>query len=76
MPVTWQGKELKTLTDAELQIASGHLNYMHDKAIEQRDNPRYIKKFKNQPAPNMNADFVELKEAVDVELSTRLQNWK
>lgn len=64
-------KDFKDMTDTELVDASFVIEKMINQALEQRQNPKYIKKFKNQPIPEINPALIELKNNIANEFKQR-----
>lgn len=67
----WQDKELKDLTDTELLAANQSMVSMREFVEGKKLDPRYAKKFENQPLPEPNPSFVILKNEIEAEINNR-----
>jgi hypothetical protein len=67
----YQGKEIALMTNLELVTAAFSLNAVEAKFNTIRNDPRYLKKFKNQPPPAINPDFLALKAEVYEQIKKR-----
>ena len=67
----YREKEVAHLTDVELVEAAFALNEMQVKSDNAKNDPRYAKKFKNQPPKQLNPDFLALKAEVYSEIDRR-----
>lgn len=61
----------KYLSDKELIDASFNIEKLLQNGLELRQNPKYIKKFKNQPPPNINPALTELRDNIANEIKQR-----
>lgn len=64
-------KDFKEMNDSELINASFAMSKLLNKAVSLRDNPKYRKKFRNQPPPIINPAFSDLKNALNAEIQKR-----
>lgn len=71
MTAKWENKEVKDLTNNELVMASWTLENMKNFQEKRKNDPKYIKKFENQPEAPINPVFEELVEAITIELKNR-----
>jgi len=67
----YYSKDYKTMTESELISASFAIETILQKALTQRDNPKYRAKFKNQPPPSINPAFSELRDNIAAEIVKR-----
>lgn len=67
----YRDKDIAILTNAELVDAAFALNAQYVKFQNIQNDPRYLKKFINQPPPSINPDFIELKNEVYKEITKR-----
>lgn len=59
------------MDDQELEAAKFAVQALMDHALTKRDNPKYKKKFKNQPPPTVNPALLELKNKIELEIFKR-----
>lgn len=71
MLVKYGNKDILDMTLEELSRASEALQKTLDDRNELKNSPRYIRRFKNQSEPGINPAFLELKEAIELELNKR-----
>lgn len=64
-------RNFKEMNDQELVDASFNIEKLLEQRLELRKNPKYIKKFKNQPPPNINPALIELRDNIANELKQR-----
>lgn len=64
-------KDFKEMTDQELDDAIVAVEAILAKSLEARNNPKYKKKFANQPPPNINPAFIELQNNLANEFNER-----
>lgn len=62
------------MSDDELEAAKSAITSSINNAIEKRNNPKYKKKFKNQPPPTINPALLELKNQLELEIFKRKGN--
>lgn len=67
----WQEKNIKDLSDIDLLAARDTLKNMHEFKEKQQSDPRFIKKFENQPASIVNPVFEELQLEITNEIKLR-----
>lgn len=67
----WNGKEVAGLSDTELIAANQSVDDMYAKYEERKQHPKFVERFKNQPPPMMNENFVNLRNEITTELSKR-----
>lgn len=68
----WRGSDIKNLSDFDLLAAKSSLDGMHAFKEKQHADPRFEKKFENQPLPTVNPVF----EALQLEISAEILNRK
>ena len=72
-----KGKLIKDLFDDELFEVNNSLNDMHQKYLAKHLDPKVKKKFENQPTPEINPAFINLKTEIETEINNRkLKEWK
>lgn len=64
-------KDHASLSDADLLNASLAVESLLASSLNARNDPRYIKKFKNQPMPTINPVFLELRASINAEITKR-----
>jgi len=69
----YNGRDIKELSYKELVDASFALETMLSKALERRNHPKYRGKFKNQPPPEINPAFSELRNQIKAEIDKRIK---
>lgn len=67
----WKGTEINKLTNQELIDASFELNKIQSNYDNKISNPKFLKKFENQPIPTPNPAFIQLQEEVKTEIEKR-----
>lgn len=67
----WQNKEISALSDQELTAADWATKEMLSKLNTVRDSDKFKKKMLNQPTPNINPSFLELRNEIEVEIEKR-----
>jgi hypothetical protein len=74
-------KPIKDLSNDELLEASNSLNDMHANYLTKHLHPKVKEKFINQPTPEINPAFINLKSEIEAEVikrnsSNKLKEWK
>jgi hypothetical protein len=67
----YKDKEVQDFTDDELKETDFFLTAMYNNYNIAQTDPRYIKKFQNQPVPTINPVFIQLKQAIEDEIAKR-----
>lgn len=64
-------KDCHEMTDQELMAASFNVENILHKGLALRNDPRYLKKFKNQHPPNINPALLEIRQKIAAEIQKR-----
>lgn len=67
----WRGQNIKDLSDFDLLAASSQLDGMHEFKEKQHQDPRFARKFENQPKPTVNPVFEQLQSEISQEIENR-----
>jgi hypothetical protein len=70
-PQQWKGTDIPDLSNADLLEANTKLTEMLAFNEKQKQDERYLKRFANQPAPDINPQFSKLKTEIENELQKR-----
>ena len=68
----WRGENIKDLSDFDLLAAQSQLEKMHEFKEKQHADPKFKKRFENQPMPTVNPVF----EALQLEIQNEIENRK
>lgn len=66
--------EIKDLTDDQLKNAKATIDFVHLSSEAKKADPKFEKKFENQPKPEINPAFKQLLSEIDTELTKRNLN--
>lgn len=67
----YNNKNIDEMSLPELMAAKANLDDMGAKFQEKQNDPRYLKKMLNQPKPEPNPHFVNLKKEIETEIDKR-----
>lgn len=67
----WENKEIKDLDNEHLLAARIVVAEMDNFRLDKINDPRFMKKFKNQPSPTINPAYLQLQQEINNEIFKR-----